>query len=134
MMYCPECGGEYRDGFSQCADCEVALVATPPVPVDHGPDSDLVTVLETGDPAEIAFVESLFMEAGIPYVKQGDRVQDLFGVGRLGAGFNVLTGPARLLVPEEHAEAAAEMLRELPAAEMEDPDRQLEPEREPEAE
>ena len=73
-------------------------------------------MLETGDPAEIALVESLLLEAGIPYAKQGDRVQDLFGLGRLGAGFNVITGPARLLVPVEHAEAANEILRDLPAA------------------
>lgn len=118
MMYCPECGGEYRDGFTQCVDCGVALVPAPP-PGEEGekeePD-ELVSVLETGDPAEIALVESLLLEAGIPYSKQGDRLQDLLGIGRLG-GFNVLTGPARLLVPAEHAEAAREILRDLPAAE-----------------
>ncbi len=120
MMYCPECGGEYRDGFTQCADCEVALVPTPPptdAEAEEQPDVELVSVLETGDPAEIALAESLLLEAGIPYSKQGDRVQDLFGIGRMGAGFNVLTGPARLLVPVEHAEAASEMLRDLAAPE-----------------
>ena len=117
MMYCPECGGEYRDGFTQCVDCDVPLVATPPAAAEESPpDEGLVSVLETGDPAEMAFVESLLLEAGIPYTKQGDRVQDLFGIGR-GGGFNVLTGPARLLVPKEHAAAAEEMLRDLPAAE-----------------
>ena len=116
MMYCPECGGEYRDGFTQCADCDVPLVATPPKAEEEPSDTGLVSVLETGDPAEMAFVESLLLEAGIPYTKQGDRVQDLFGIGRLG-GFNVLTGPARVLVPSEYAAAAEEVLRDLPAAE-----------------
>ncbi len=120
MMICPQCGGEYRDGFSQCVDCEVPLVATPPGAAEEAepepePDVGLVSVLETGDPAEMAFVESLLLEGNIPYVKQGDGVQDLFGIGRLG-GFNVLTGPAKLLVSEEHVEAAREILRDLPAA------------------
>jgi putative signal transducing protein len=121
MMICPQCGGEYRDGFTQCVDCEGPLVAAPPEPVDGSepepePDTALVSVLETGDPAEMAFVESLLLEGNIPYVKQGDRVQDLFGIGRVG-GFNVLTGPAKLLVGEEHVEAAREILRDLAAAE-----------------
>ena len=25
-MFCPDCGGEYREGFFECADCKVALV------------------------------------------------------------------------------------------------------------
>ena len=29
-MFCPSCGTEYREGFARCADCDVALVATPP--------------------------------------------------------------------------------------------------------
>jgi hypothetical protein len=120
MMICPQCGGEYRDGFTQCVDCELPLVAAPPEPIEGSepepePDVGLVSVLETGDPAEMAFVESLLLEGNIPYVKQGDRVQDLFGIGRLG-GFNVLTGPAKLLVAEEHVEAVREILRDLPAA------------------
>src|SRR6185503_17493716 len=118
MMYCPECGGEYRDGFTQCVDCDVALVPTAPAPaVEEEPPTDepLVTVLETGDPAEMALVESLLMEGHIPYVKQGDGVQDLFGMGRVG-GFNVLTGPARLLVAKKKAEAAREIIRDLPTA------------------
>lgn len=119
MMYCPQCGGEYRDGFTQCVDCEVALVSTPPPAAEEPeeePDIGLVSVLETGDPAEIALAESLLLEAGIPYSKQGDRVQDLFGIGRLG-GFNVLTGPARLLVPADHADAASDLLNDLAAPE-----------------
>src|SRR6185436_8533288 len=128
MMYCPECGGEYRDGFTQCVDCEVALVATPPPVEAPEPDVGLVSVLETGNPAEMAFAESLLMEAGISYTKQGDRVQDLLGIGRLG-GFNVLTGPAKLLVSEDDAEAAEHLLRDRPPVEpLSDDDLDLEAE------
>jgi hypothetical protein len=27
-MYCPLCKAEYRDGFTECSDCHIALVAT----------------------------------------------------------------------------------------------------------
>jgi hypothetical protein len=30
MMWCPNCGAEYRAGYTECSDCGVALTATPP--------------------------------------------------------------------------------------------------------
>jgi putative signal transducing protein len=116
-MFCPECGGEYREGFTHCADCDVDLVAELPVdPTDLPRDVTLVTVLETGDPGELAFAESVLRGAGIPYAKQGESLQDLFALGRLGIGFSPIAGPILLQVPEEQADAAAELLAEsLPA-------------------
>jgi hypothetical protein len=29
-MWCPECGGEYREGFDRCGDCDVSLAESPP--------------------------------------------------------------------------------------------------------
>jgi hypothetical protein len=56
--WCPKCGAEYREGFSECADCGVALVDAPPEPKApeqthhdvHGPfspDDDTVELLRT---------------------------------------------------------------------------------------
>lgn len=112
-MYCPECGGEYREGFLECADCGVALVASPPIEPAPPPDPDLVTVLQTGDPSLLALAESLLMEEGIDYQKSGEPLQDLFALGRLGFGFSPIAGPVTIRVARADAEAASQMLAEL---------------------
>jgi hypothetical protein len=110
-MICPECGCEYREGFTTCADCDVALVdELPPEPPLEEP-GDLVTVLETSDPALLLVAKSLLEGAAIPFCAVGERAQDLFGLGRIGAGFNVIVGPVQLQVPEKHEDEALELIR-----------------------
>jgi len=129
-VYCPECGGEYREGFFTCADCGVALVAEPPPEPEPAValESVLVTVLESGDPNEIAFAEAVLSDAGIPFVKVGDALQELFALGRLGLGFSLVAGPVTLQVPEEHAEKAARILEEAVPEELADEDLEEMPE------
>jgi hypothetical protein len=128
-MYCPECGGEYREGFTHCADCEVDLVEDlPRAQTASYPEGALVTVLETGDPSELIFAESVLQQAGIPFVKKGDSLQELFALGRLGTGFNPVAGPIVLQVSEEQAEAAAQLLEESMADEAGEWDQDAEPE------
>lgn len=126
-MYCPECGGEYREGFLECADCGVLLVKNPPEPEQH-PDLELVTVLETGDPALLAVAESLLIDAEIPYLKRGDFLQDLFALGRLGTGANPITGPVAVQVAKENADSALQVLAEIEAGEPADSGPSLEAE------
>ena len=110
-MYCPECGGEYREGFLECADCGVPLVENPPAPEpEEHPDLELVTVFETGNPALLAVAESLLMDAEILYVKKGEYLQDLFALGRFGTGANLVAGPVAVQVPKESSESAFEIL------------------------
>jgi hypothetical protein len=33
-MYCPQCRAEYRDGFTECSDCRVALIDAAPAEPD----------------------------------------------------------------------------------------------------
>lgn len=60
-MYCPECGVEYRLGFTQCSDCLVALVPQRPRRT-----RDRVTVLEGNDPRLIASARDFLEESGVP--------------------------------------------------------------------
>lgn len=111
-MYCPECRSEYREGFTTCADCEVALIAELP-PEDHTGES-LVTVYEIGDPGRLALAYSLLNDAGIPYFQKGESLQDLFG--RIG-GFSPVAGPVQIQVPESRAQEAQDLLADLESAE-----------------
>jgi hypothetical protein len=55
-MFCPVCGGEYREGFTTCADCEVLLVEGPLPPQVRREDEEdddlhrLVPVFASADP------------------------------------------------------------------------------------
>jgi hypothetical protein len=64
---------EYRDGFTECADCHVPLAAgLPPAPqrVEH--NVELVTVLATSDPFLVSLAKATLEDAGIEYVEAGD--------------------------------------------------------------
>ncbi|MEO8197621.1 MAG: hypothetical protein ABI689_12980 [Thermoanaerobaculia bacterium] len=97
-MFCPRCRSEYREGFTRCENCDVPLVATLPPEAGDPSDRDLVMAFETGDPGLLAMAHSILDEAQVPYLTQGEGIQDLFGVGRLGTGFSILTGPVHILV------------------------------------
>ncbi|MBZ5594511.1 MAG: DUF2007 domain-containing protein [Acidobacteriia bacterium] len=84
-MYCPQCGVEYREGFTECADCHVPLLggAPPPEPPDpFNPGLDLVVVLETNDGIQLAMAKGLLEQAGIPFFVLGQiatLIQDVDG-------------------------------------------------------
>lgn len=73
----------------------------------------LVTIFETGNEAVVAVVKSILDEAKIKYLAQGEGVQDLFGVGVIGTGFNPVTGPVEFKVMPEDAEYARELLKDI---------------------
>ena len=83
-MYCPKCGCEYRDGFTECSDCHIPLLAgTPTGGCDrNGPISVLVVVMETNDRIQLSLVKGLLEDAGIPYYILGQiatLIQDVDG-------------------------------------------------------
>lgn len=73
-MYCPQCLVEYREGFTECVDCRVPLMAGAPPrepPSSFDPTLGLVVVLETNDPIQLAMAKGLLEEAEIPFFVLG---------------------------------------------------------------
>ncbi len=113
-MYCPQCRSEYRDGFTDCSDCHVALLAgTPPQePVDRfDPTLGLVVVLETNDRIQLAFAKGLLEEAGIPFFILGQIANLVSDVD----GF--LHKWVRVQVPRDREAEARELMEDLLQAE-----------------
>ena len=120
-MFCPNCGDEYRAGFSRCADCDVDLVLKPPAEAAPPEPFEMTTVLETGDQTLVAVAKSVLDSAGIACIARNERLQNLFGWGSIGAGFNAAMGPIRLQVLKEDETVARELLTAspVPSAEAE---------------
>ncbi len=114
-MFCPKCAGEYRAGFTECADCQVMLV-NQPVDVAEAPAQpmlELVTVFKSGNPAIVPLAKSLLESADISFVTKGESVQDVIGWGRFPAGVNFAVGPVEFQVATEDAEEARRLLEDL---------------------
>lgn len=77
------------------------------------PDVELVPVYRSANAALTALARSLLEGENILYMLRGDNLQDLFGWGRIGAGYNVLVGPAEFWVRADDAERATERLKDL---------------------
>jgi len=112
-MICPNCKAEYREGYTVCTDCQVPLVEGLPSDEQPEPDLELVTVFDTGEPADILVAKSILDAEGIEYFAKDEGVQDLFGAGRLGSGFNTMAGQVEIQVRPEDAERARQILERL---------------------
>jgi hypothetical protein len=110
--WCPKCGAEYRDGYSECADCGLALVDEPPAPepkrhhhaepVVEGPfspDDDTVELLRT-NPLEAEVIAARLQSEGIPAAVFDD---DPYGNGP----FPALTLGVRVMVRRADLEVAS---------------------------
>ncbi|NKB68393.1 MAG: hypothetical protein GKR89_15125 [Candidatus Latescibacteria bacterium] len=106
-MFCPQCGAAYYEGFSRCDECRAPLQAEPP---PHAQRITFVPVLRSGNAVELAIAKSLLEQAEIPYYAQGEALQNLFGLGCMGSGFNPLVGPVTLQVDTVHLQQARDLL------------------------
>jgi hypothetical protein len=130
-MICPQCGAEYREGFTLCADCNVPLVPKAtgiqqgfPVSDENAisevePESiDFVTVYRAGDPGFVVFGKSLLESEGVKYYAKREGLQDLFAGGRLGTGYNPVIGPVEIQVDQKDVEKARELLNQIEKGEF----------------
>ena len=100
-MFCPECRSEYREGIQACPTCQVPLVAA----LEPEPELEFVEfeeILQTYNPADIAFIKSLLESEGINYLFQGEFFNQI----------GPPVTPARLLIRKDQAEVAREILKE----------------------
>src|SRR2546425_8201508 len=79
-------------------------------------DRDLVIVFESSNGALVVVARALLEGAGIPFVAQGETVQDYIGAGRFPGGYNPATRPGRFLVERRDAADAAAVLRDVTPA------------------
>jgi hypothetical protein len=122
-MICPECRKENLEGVTRCDACGAELLTTlDEVEEDHAEWLEWVTVCEATGAATLAVVCSLLEAEQIPCVVTDALSQDLIGLGRLPDGVNLATGPARVQVPAELAEAARALIADESAALAEDAD------------
>jgi hypothetical protein len=101
-MYCPKCKGEYREGFTQCADCQIPLVDELPQSESDDAPIDLVEVLSTADPGLIALVKSVLEAEDIPYLAHGEHFSRMHA-----------TIPVRFLVAKEDVDVARDVLKDF---------------------
>ncbi len=74
-------------------------------------DSKLVTVYIPNDEPEHLLVKSILEGAEIFYYSKNEEVQSLFGLGQIGSGYNLATGPIHIQVAERDLEEAREAIQ-----------------------
>jgi hypothetical protein len=111
-MYCPECGTEFRPGFTECSDCHVPLVPEKPQDPDAlsvpDPDLALATVFEGNDPLLVAAAKSSLEQAGIPFYVAGEELA--IRLGPVGALINPW---CTIQVAADREPEARELLQQL---------------------
>lgn len=105
-MYCPQCGAEFREGFTECSDCQVPLTNAPPPVEAPEPDMKLETIFETTDPGLLSVAKSILESAGVEYLSIGESAGGVFSG-------NPFLGKVKLQAESELAEEARALLAEL---------------------
>lgn len=112
-MFCPLCKAEYREGFTRCNDCDVALVDSLGSPGGDDPQSTLASPLKLWEGQDAAFFTRLtaaLAEAKIPY-HEGDTSTRLL--------YRSLQPPLSVWTLANDHEAALQVLKSISGSEGE---------------
>ena len=106
---------EFVVGVTVCSDCDTQLVDDLPAAASPAQDDEveLERLAVITDPAFGGLLRSFLDEAQIAWTTRAEGVQDLFTVGRMGTGYNLLTGPSWLYVERTRLAEAQEILTAL---------------------
>ncbi len=109
MPWCPKCGTEYREGFTECAECHIPLVDKEPEPETDAVYvmKKAVTICTVEDRLEAETIKALLHENDIAVT---DRPA-AFGQIQAYSGDDTRFG-IELLVDESQAEQAKELIDE----------------------
>ncbi|MGB5233484.1 MAG: hypothetical protein WBN83_18395 [Desulfoprunum sp.] len=85
LMYCPQCGGEYRAGFVRCATCDIDLISGALRPArlrggnrraERGSEeitaADPLVTLRSGQLKDLKYYRKLLAAEGIPAIIGGE--------------------------------------------------------------
>ena len=136
-MFCPQCHAEYREGFNECADCHVALVAAlPSLPkAEEPPIIEYEPLLETSNRADVTLIKSLLDSQKIPYFVQNEYMNAVYFAvtpcrvlvdrNRVDDAKAVLSGLTlnfyQLSVPKNRSSLFARLLRYLSGRDPDEP-------------
>ena len=112
-MICPNCEAEYREGFTVCSDCGVALVTELRAEVEVIEHEGLVPLHLTARSDELEDLLERIESAEVPYVVHAGTALALFEGRELGDAERPDPWQARILVAAPHFERARAILAEL---------------------
>ena len=111
-MWCSKCGEKFPLYFKVCPDCNIALIDQRPGPAP-APNIGLVRIFVADNEELAGLAKALLNSEEIDFLDRFSTLQDLFGWGRFGAGYNFIVGPIELWVRAGDAEKAKACLEGL---------------------
>ncbi|MBX7244248.1 MAG: tetratricopeptide repeat protein [Candidatus Sumerlaeaceae bacterium] len=81
--------------------------------MNRDPDSDLVTIFQSGDLVALSLARAALDDAGIRFFLKGEGSHAVFGMGTVGSGNNPAGGPVEIQVMPSESESAKEILSEI---------------------